>query len=53
MELWRDGNLVQLTSQEFKVLKFMIQNAERVLIARGVAESCLGIPELSEHPHRG
>src|ERR1700683_211261 len=31
MELWRDGNLVQLTSQEFKVLKFMIQNAERVL----------------------
>jgi DNA-binding response OmpR family regulator len=31
MELWREGNLVQLTSQEFKVLKFMIQNAERVL----------------------
>jgi DNA-binding response OmpR family regulator len=31
MELWRDGNPVQLTSQEFKVLKFMIQNAERVL----------------------
>jgi len=31
MELWRDGSLVQLTSQEFKVLKFMIQNAERVL----------------------
>src|SRR5277367_139903 len=31
MELWRGGNLVQLTSQEFKVLKFMIQNAERVL----------------------
>src|SRR3984957_2208958 len=31
MELWRDGKLVQLTSQEFKVLKFMIQNAERVL----------------------
>ena len=31
MELWRDGNLVQLTSLEFKVLKFMIQNAERVL----------------------
>jgi len=31
MELWRDGNAVQLTSQEFKVLKFMIQNAERVL----------------------
>ncbi len=31
MELWRDGNRVQLTSQEFKVLKFMIQNAERVL----------------------
>jgi DNA-binding response OmpR family regulator len=31
MELWRDGKLVQMTSQEFKVLKFMIQNAERVL----------------------
>lgn len=31
MELWREGSLVQLTSQEFKVLKFMIQNAERVL----------------------
>jgi len=31
MELWREGNLVALTSQEFKVLKFMIQNAERVL----------------------
>jgi len=31
MELWRGGSLVQLTSQEFKVLKFMIQNAERVL----------------------
>jgi DNA-binding response OmpR family regulator len=31
MELWRNGNLVTLTSQEFKVLKFMIQNAERVL----------------------
>jgi DNA-binding response OmpR family regulator len=31
MELRRDGELVPLTSQEFKVLKFMIQNAERVL----------------------
>jgi DNA-binding response OmpR family regulator len=31
MELWRDGIPVQMTSQEFKVLKFMIQNAERVL----------------------
>jgi DNA-binding response OmpR family regulator len=31
MELSREGNSVQLTSQEFKVLKFMIQNAERVL----------------------
>ena len=31
MEVWREGNAVQLTSQEFKVLKFMIQNAERVL----------------------
>jgi DNA-binding response OmpR family regulator len=31
MELWRDGTPVQMTSLEFKVLKFMIQNAERVL----------------------
>lgn len=31
MELRREGKPVQLTSQEFKVLKFMIQNAERVL----------------------
>jgi two-component system alkaline phosphatase synthesis response regulator PhoP len=32
MELWREGALVQLTSQEFKVLKFMIQNAGTVII---------------------
>jgi DNA-binding response OmpR family regulator len=31
MELSRQGNPVPLTSQEFKVLKFMVQNAERVL----------------------
>jgi len=31
MELLRDGVPVQMTSQEFKVLKFMIQNAGRVL----------------------
>ncbi len=31
MELWREGALVPMTSQEFKVLKFMIQNPERVL----------------------
>src|SRR5499427_5655165 len=31
MELYRGGAPVQLTAQEFKVLKFMIQNAERVL----------------------
>ena len=31
MELSRAGQPVQLTSQEFKVLKFMIENAERVL----------------------
>jgi len=31
MELRRNGALVQLTAQEFKVLKFMIQNAERVV----------------------
>jgi len=31
MEVWREGNTVPLTSQEFNLLKFMIQNAERVL----------------------
>jgi len=31
MELMRDGVPVPMTSQEFKVLKFMVQNAERVL----------------------
>jgi len=31
MELRKAGELVPMTSQEFKVLKFMIQNAERVL----------------------
>jgi DNA-binding response OmpR family regulator len=31
MELHRNGAPVQLTAQEFKVLKFMIQNSERVL----------------------
>jgi DNA-binding response OmpR family regulator len=31
MELCRNGTPVQLTSQEFKLLKFMVQNAERVL----------------------
>ena len=49
MELWREGKPVQMTSQEFKVLKFMIQNAERVLSREEVAEHGLGIPELSEH----
>jgi len=31
MELRREGEVVPMTSQEFKVLKFMIHNAERVL----------------------
>jgi DNA-binding response OmpR family regulator len=31
MELRRNGETVSLTAQEFKVLKFMLQNAERVL----------------------
>lgn len=31
MELRRAGELVSLTAQEFKVLKFMTQNAERVI----------------------
>ncbi len=31
MELHRNGVLIQLTAQEFKVLKFMIQNPERVV----------------------
>ena len=31
MELTRSGRLVQLTAQEFKILKFMLQNPERVI----------------------
>jgi DNA-binding response OmpR family regulator len=31
MELRREGNVVPLTPQEFKMLKFMVQNAERVI----------------------
>jgi DNA-binding response OmpR family regulator len=31
MELRRQDALIQLTAQEFKVLKFMVQNSERVL----------------------
>lgn len=31
MELRREGSTVPLTSQEFKILKFMVQNAQRVI----------------------
>ena len=31
MEVTRDGQSIQLTAQEFKTLKFMAQNAERVI----------------------
>ena len=31
MEVVREGNVVTLTAQEFKTLKFMVQNAERVI----------------------
>jgi DNA-binding response OmpR family regulator len=31
MEVSRNGELVVLTAQEFKTLKFLIQNAERVI----------------------
>ncbi len=31
MEVSRDGELVVLTAQEFKTLKFLVQNAERVI----------------------
>jgi DNA-binding response OmpR family regulator len=42
MEVRRSGNLVQLTSQEFKVLKFMIHNAERVLSREELLNSVWG-----------
>jgi two-component system, OmpR family, alkaline phosphatase synthesis response regulator PhoP len=42
MEVRREGNLVQLTSQEFKVLKYMIQNAERVLSREELLNSVWG-----------
>lgn len=31
MEVTRDGQSIQLTAQEFKTLKFLLQNAERVI----------------------
>ena len=31
MEVIRDGQAIGLTAQEFKTLKFMMQNAERVI----------------------
>jgi DNA-binding response OmpR family regulator len=31
MEVTRDGQIVTLTAQEFKTLKFLVQNAERVI----------------------
>jgi DNA-binding response OmpR family regulator len=31
MEVWRDGEPAVLTAQEFKTLKFLVQNAERVI----------------------
>ncbi len=42
MEVKSEGNLIQLTSQEFKVLKFMIQNAERVLTREELLNSVWG-----------
>jgi len=42
MEVRREGKLVQLTSQEFKVLKFMIQNVERVLTREELLNSVWG-----------
>ena len=42
MEVQRDGQSVQLTSQEFKVLKFMIQNSERVLSREELLNSVWG-----------
>ncbi len=42
MEVHRDQKLVQLTSQEFKVLKFMIQNSERMLSREELLNSVWG-----------
>ena len=42
MEVRRDGHPVQLTSQDFKVLKFMIQNVERVLSREELLNSVWG-----------
>ncbi len=42
MEVQRDGRAVQLTSQEFKLVKFMIQNAERVLSREELLNSVWG-----------
>jgi DNA-binding response OmpR family regulator len=42
MEVQRESKFVQLTSQEFKVLKFMIQNCERVLSREELLNSVWG-----------
>jgi DNA-binding response OmpR family regulator len=42
MEVQRDGKPVQLTSQEFKVLKFMVQNCERMLSREELLNSVWG-----------
>ena len=42
MEVWREQKLVALTAQELKVLKFMIQNADRVLSREELLNSVWG-----------
>jgi two-component system, OmpR family, alkaline phosphatase synthesis response regulator PhoP len=42
MEVWREEKLVTLTAQELKVLKFMIQNADRVLSREELLNSVWG-----------
>jgi len=49
MELYRNGTLVQLTAQEFKVLPVHDPERGARTLTRGVAESCVGLQELSEH----
>ncbi len=42
MEVWREEKLVTLTAQELKVLKFMIQNTDRVLSREELLNSVWG-----------
>ncbi len=42
MEVTREGQPVGLTAQEFKILKFLVQNAERVISREQLLNEAVG-----------